>query len=143
MLPEFRSRYVRHIWAGAEQFRERTNDHAKSKKIATQEKGDARSSLYLSCVTFLAGDEETDRLLVVRLLRLQSTPDNSNPRQLEARANSNQNRFPLDFRHTFTVVLPSVTRSLDNSNFFQFPLKVRVIGSRLYFLSSFFHEKKI
>ena len=26
-------------------------------------------------------------------------------------ANSNQNRFPLDFRHTFTVIWPSVTRS--------------------------------
>ena len=36
---------------------------------------------------------------------IQSTPDNSN-----------QNRFPLDFRHTFTVILPSVTRTLDNSN---------------------------
>ena len=31
-------------------------------------------------------------------------------------ANSNQNQFPLDFRHTFTVILPSVTRTLDNSN---------------------------
>ena len=31
-------------------------------------------------------------------------------------ANSNQNRFPLDFLHTFTVILPSVTRTLDNSN---------------------------
>ena len=40
--------------------------------MATQEEGDARSSLYLSRVTFLAGDEETDRLLVVRLLRLLS-----------------------------------------------------------------------
>ena len=37
-----------------------------------KEEGDARSSLYLSRVTFLAGDEETDRLLVVRLLRLLS-----------------------------------------------------------------------
>ena len=36
---------------------------------------------------------------------IQSTPDNSN-----------QNRFPLDFRHTFTVILPSVTQTLDNSN---------------------------
>ena len=26
-------------------------------------------------------------------------------------ANSNQNRFPLDFLHTFTVILPSITRS--------------------------------
>ena len=47
---------------------------------------------------------------------LQSTPDNSNPRLLEPRANSNQNRFPLDFFHTFTVILPSVTRTLNNSN---------------------------
>ena len=31
-------------------------------------------------------------------------------------ANSNQSRFPLDFLHTFTVILPSVTRTLDNSN---------------------------
>ena len=31
-------------------------------------------------------------------------------------ANSDQNRFPLDFRHTFTVILPSITRILDNSN---------------------------
>ena len=31
-------------------------------------------------------------------------------------ANSNQNRFPLDFCHTFTLILPSLTRTLDNSN---------------------------
>ena len=31
-------------------------------------------------------------------------------------AYSNQNRFPLDFRRTFTIILPSVTRTLDNSN---------------------------
>ena len=36
---------------------------------------------------------------------IQSTPDNSNPHLLEPRANSNQNQFPLDFRHTFTVKL--------------------------------------
>ena len=34
----------------------------------------------------------------------------------EPRANSNQNQFPLDFRHTFSLILPSVTRTLDNSN---------------------------
>ena len=28
--------------------------------------------------------------------------------------NSNQRRFPLDFLHTFTVLLPSVTRTLHN-----------------------------
>ena len=31
-------------------------------------------------------------------------------------ANLNQNRFPLDFLHTFTVILPTVTWTLDNSN---------------------------
>ena len=30
-------------------------------------------------------------------------------------ADSNQNRFPLGFPHTFTVIIPSVTRTLDNS----------------------------
>ena len=36
--------------------------------------------------------------------------------QLELHANLNQNQFPLDFLHTFTVILPSATRTLDNSN---------------------------
>ena len=31
-------------------------------------------------------------------------------------ANSNQNRFPVDFFHTYTVILTSVTWVLDNSN---------------------------
>ena len=31
-------------------------------------------------------------------------------------AHSNQSRFPLDFLLTFTVILPLVTRTLDNSN---------------------------
>ena len=51
-----------------------------------------------------------------RRMVIQSTPDNSNPHLLEPRANSNQNRFPLEFRHTFTVILPSVTRTPDNFN---------------------------
>ena len=32
----------------------------------------------------------------------------------------------------FYIILPSTTRTPDNSNFFLFPLKVRIIGSRLY-----------
>ena len=36
-------------------------------------------------------------------VQLQLTPDNSNLRQLQPRTNSNQNRFPMDFRHIFTV----------------------------------------
>ena len=41
---------------------------------------------------------------------LQLTPDNSNPRQLKPRAHSNQNRFPLDFRHTFILLIILVKR---------------------------------
>ena len=37
-----------------------------------------------------------------QILQIQLTPDNLNPHQLEPRTNSNQNRFPLDFRNTFT-----------------------------------------
>ena len=48
--------------------------------------------------------------------RIHSTPDSSNPRKLEPHATSNQNRLPLEFLHTFTVILPSVNRTLDNSN---------------------------
>ena len=44
-------------------------------------------------------------------LYIQLTPNNSSPR-----FNSNQNQFPLDFLHTFTVILPTVTRTLDDSN---------------------------
>ena len=40
----------------------------------------------------------------------------SNPHYLEPCFNSNQNRVPLVFRHTFTVILPSVTRTLEDSN---------------------------
>ena len=40
----------------------------------------------------------------------------SNPHYLEPRFNSNQNRVPLVFCHTFTVILPSVTRTLDDLN---------------------------
>ena len=47
---------------------------------------------------------------------IQLTPENSNPRWLKPRANLNQSRFPLDFLLTFTVILPSATRTLDNSN---------------------------
>ena len=39
------------------------------------------------------------------------TPDNSDPQLLELRANLNQSRFPQAFLHTFTVILPSITRS--------------------------------
>ena len=47
-------------------FRERTNERAKLMKIA------AHGALFLSGVTSLAGGEENDRILVLRLLRLFS-----------------------------------------------------------------------
>ena len=57
-------------------------------------------------------------------LFLQSTPGNSNPLWLEPLAKSKQFSFPSDhFLYNFT---------LKNSNFFLFPLKVRIIGSWLY-----------
>ena len=43
------------------------------------------------------------------VVELQLPPDNSNPRKLELCANLKQNRFPMDFRLIFTVILPSVT----------------------------------
>ena len=73
--------------------------------------------------TLIILSERTQRKPKVTHYEIQSTPDNSNPRQLEPRANSNQNRFPLDFRHTFTVILPSVTRTPGNSNQFSFPFR--------------------
>lgn len=39
-----------------------------------------------------------------------------NPWKLEDRADSNQIRFPKGLPDTFTVILPSITRILDNSN---------------------------
>ena len=51
----------------------------------------------------------------------QFTPDNSaDPRLLKSHANTNQNRFPLDFLHTFTIILPSVTWTLDSRSKFCF-----------------------
>ena len=41
-------------------------------KVATRKEGDPRGAVFLSRVTFLAGGEENDRILVVRLLRLFS-----------------------------------------------------------------------
>ena len=58
---------------------------------------------------------------------LQFTPDNSYCCQLKPHTNSKQSRSALDFLHTFTVILPSVTQTL--STFFDFPpQKVQVIG---------------
>ena len=55
-------------------------------------------------------------------MKLQSNPLNSN---------SNQNRFFVVFVHTFTAILPSVTRTLDNSN-------LSLTGTNFHFPSSNF-----
>ena len=49
-------------------------------------------------------------------IQIQLTRDNLNPLQLKPCVNLNQNQFPLDFRHTFTVILSSITQTLDNLN---------------------------
>ena len=66
---------------------------------------------------------------------IQLTPDNSNPRKLKPHPSSNKSRFPLDFLHTFTVILLSVTWTLDkleppaNSKSFLFPFRSFVHNS--------------
>ena len=62
--------------------------------------------------------------------QVQSTPGNSNPLY-----NSNLPLTRSNFhflQNIFYTTLPTITRTPDNSNFFLFPLKVRIIGSRLY-----------
>ena len=41
----------------------------------------------------------------------------------------------ISLQRVFYIILPSITRTPDNSNFL-FPLKVRIIGSRLYLINS-------
>ena len=53
---------------------------------------------------------------------VQSTPNNLNPLKLVLCNNLNQNWFPLDFHHTFTVILPLITQTIDNSKQCSFPL---------------------
>ena len=65
----------------------------------------------------------TSQFLADMNFELQSTPDNSKSRLLEAIFLS-----PLVI---FCIILLSITRTPDNSNLFQFPLKVRAIGSQL------------
>ena len=40
----------------------------------------------------------------------------------------------ISLQSIFYIILPSITRTPDNSNFL-FPLKVRIIGSRLYLIN--------
>lgn len=55
--------------------------------------------------------------------------NDSNPRYLEPRANSNQSRFA---RHTFTENLPSTTRTSREPKQFSYPFR----GSSLHILPS-------
>ena len=52
-------------------------------------------------------------VLILIYSRILITRTLANP---EPRANSNQHQFPVDFVHTVTVILPSATQTLDNSN---------------------------
>ena len=38
----------------------------------------------------------------------------------------------ISFQIDFYIILPSITQTHDNLNFFLFPLRVRIIGNRLY-----------
>ena len=50
-----------------------------------------------------------------------------------SRTLANSNQFsPVSLQVIFYIIFPSITRTPDNSKLIQFPLKVRVIGSRLY-----------
>ena len=62
---------------------------------------------------------------------VQSTPGNS------ALYNSNlplTEAIFISLQSIFYIILPSITRTPDNSKFL-FPLKVRIIGSRLYLIN--------
>ena len=49
-------------------------------------------------------------------LYIQPTPDNMNPCQLKPCANLEPKSISPDLVHPFTVILPSITLTLDNSN---------------------------
>ena len=68
--------------------------------------------------THYVSREEEQGLLGTELhIKIQLTTDNPSPQhQFEPRANSKNLDFPLDFLQICTVILPSVTRTLDNLN---------------------------
>ena len=53
--------------------------------------------------------------LLSKKIILQWNPDFSNPRFLKPPDNSNQKSFPLDLLHSNTVILPPISRTLNNS----------------------------
>ena len=65
---------------------------------------------------------------------LQPTPCNSNPSITRTSRLITRSNFHFRSDHfAYNFIL-------DNSNFFLFPLKVQIIGSRLYFLSKAWHD---
>ena len=70
--------------------------------------------------TVTAGKVQTNLGHFYSSTTIQSTPDNLNSCSLKPRTNSNQNRFPLGLLHTFSVILRSVTQTLDNLNLLLF-----------------------
>ena len=79
--------------------------------------------------------------LIPRLTALHSKPFIGTYSRLpitRTLANSNQNRFSPDFRHTFTVILLSITRTLDNSSVLLTRSNFRFPSG--HFLHNFTHE---
>ena len=67
-----------------------------------------------------------------RINVLQKNPDNLNPPELKPCSDSNQIWFPRYFHHTFTAILPLLTRTLCNSN-------LPLTGSNFHFRTSSIH----
>ena len=78
------------------------------------------------------------------VMRVYSLAQNYNNKKLKQSTPSNSALYnsilPLteaifiSLQSIFYIILPSITRTPDNSNFL-FPLKVRIIGSRLYLIN--------
>ena len=90
--------------------------HHQQKNIKTMRVLLVSMLMFMSCPSSLVHKLLMLMMIVACMLALQSSSDNSNPRQLKPRANSNQSRFSMYFLHTFTVILSSVSQTLYNSN---------------------------
>ena len=74
-----------------------------------------KGSFYCTCRTGYSGEGVSCAGKVYFSLKPCFVWESNHSRVLsEPRADSNQNRFPLDFLHTFITILPSVTRTLDH-----------------------------
>ena len=85
-----------------------------------------------------------EEIVVDHSLQVYSLAQNYNNKKLKQSTPSNSALYnsilPLteaifiSLQSIFYIILPSITRTPDNSNFL-FPLKVRIIGSRLYLIN--------